>query len=55
MSICVDEGEQLAANHFKDAPLTSLSSLTCGGGSDIVDKISHAIPAMTRLEELSIY
>ena len=54
MDISDYEGEQLAANHFKDAPLTGLSSLTCTGGSDILDKISHAIPVMTRLEELCI-
>ena len=54
MSIYVYEGDQLAANHFKDAPLTGLSSLTCTGGSDIVDKLSHAIPVITRLKELHI-
>ena len=54
MEICVYEGEQLATNHFKDAPLTGLSSLICSGVSDIFGKISHAIPAMTRLEELHI-
>ena len=48
------ESEQFAANHFKDAPLTGLSSLTCIGTSDIVDKIPHAIPVMTRLEGLHI-
>ena len=54
MEIYINVGEQLAANHFKDAPLTGLSSLICYGGSDIIDKISHAIPVMTRLEGLHI-
>ena len=54
MEIYDYEGDQLATNYFMNAPLTGLSSLTCFGTSDILDKISHANPVMTRLEELHI-
>ena len=55
MEVIVGEDDQLDANHFKDAPLSGLSYLTCSADdSAILDNISQAIPVMTGLEELTI-